>query len=487
MGNSLCCQNDLGEVPQDMHDSLPNGNKGAHKHKHHQSTLSAATSPLDPTHQHQHHQHHHKQVTSDKSLGPTHLAKKKTGERRSNGIHTRSDTVSGGAADTRSSDPRHKQHEKASLFKTLDKQPRNNNNNNNCRFAADSAATSFNSQSLFSIERQMERDNISPDFQWLEGRRYHNTPGASYLLPNDIDELQLQVRKKVVSWIRRSVRDRDLVSVLIPPPFISICATLWFVIPLQHFILRYAIQGNYKAPLDKSKVRAILDVGCGPGTWTMEMANEFPDATLTGIDMSAVFPTTIIPGNCRFLQHNILNRFPFPDNTFDFVYQRLLIAGLTPDDWSRVLSELERVTKPGGWIELVEVDGVGGNNGPYTAKIWSWVDRALATRGVNCQIGREPGLVPLMEKAQITNIKQDALRLPTGHHGGKIGVLLKENEHSFWNAITPMIIHGAGIDQEEYEEAIRISAVEVEEYKSYHIFYVVTGQKRVSSSSHPNS
>ncbi|KAF9947852.1 hypothetical protein BGZ72_010221 [Mortierella alpina] len=288
----------------------------------------------------------------------------------------------------------------------------------------------------------MQRDNVSPDFQWLEGRRYHNTPGASYLLPNDIDELQL-----------------------------------------QHFILRYAIQGNYKSPLDKSKVRAILDVGCGPGTWTMEMANEFPDATLTGIDLSAVFPTTIIPGNCRFMQHNILHRFPFPDNTFDFVYQRLLIAGLTPTDWGRVLLELERVTKPGGWIELVEVDGIGGNNGPYTAKIWNWVDRALATRGINCQIGRDPGLMSFMEKANLVNIKQDVLRLPTGHHGGKIGVLLKENEHSFWNAITPMILHGVGIDKDEYEEAIRISADEVEEYKSYHIFYVVTGQKRAAHSS----
>ncbi|KAF9186804.1 hypothetical protein BGZ51_001600 [Haplosporangium sp. Z 767] len=300
------------------------------------------------------------------------------------------------------------------------------------------AASSENSS--YSIERKMERDQISTDFQWLEGRRYHNTPGASYLLPNDIDEV-----------------DR---------------------LQLQHFVLRYAIQGNYKSPLDKSKVRAILDVGCGPGTWTMEMANEFPDATITGIDMSAVFPSTIVPSNCRFIQHNILSPLPFPDNTFDFVYQRLLIAGLKPDDWVKVLAELERVTKPGGWIELVEVDGVGGDNGPYTAKIWSWVDQALSARGINCQIGREPGLVPLLKQAKVVNVKQEVLRLPTGDHGGKIGKLLKENEHSFWSAITPMVIHGAGVDKEEYEEAIRISSSEVEEYKSYHIFYVVTGQKR---------
>lgn len=211
----------------------------------------------------------------------------------------------------------------------------------------------------------------------------------------------------------------------------------------------------------------------------MEMANEFPDALVTGIDMSPVFPTTIIPPNCRFVQHNILDPLPFPDNSFDFVYQRLLVAGLTPDDWTRVAKELERVTVPGGWIELVEVDGHGGNNGPNTAKIWGWVERALMSRGVNSLIGREPGLCKILEMGGATNVQQDVLRLPTGEHGGKIGQLLKENEQSFWNAMTPMIMHEVGVDKNEIEEAIEMADDEVEEYQSFHIFYVVTGQKRI--------
>ena len=36
--------------------------------------------------------------------------------------------------------------------------------------------------------KMKEHSPASVEFQWLEGRRYHNTPGASYLLPNDIDE-----------------------------------------------------------------------------------------------------------------------------------------------------------------------------------------------------------------------------------------------------------------------------------------------------------
>ncbi|KAF9416577.1 hypothetical protein BGZ76_004653 [Entomortierella beljakovae] len=206
------------------------------------------------------------------------------------------------------------------------------------------------------------------------------------------------------------------------------------------------------------------------------MANEFPDAIVTGIDISAVFPTTIIPTNCRFIQHDVTHGLPFPDNTFDFVYQRLLISGLTPQNWSDILVEMERVTKPGGWIELVEVDATGGNNGPYMTKIWSWIETALSTRGVDCLICRD--LPSLLKQANVINVNQDVLKLPTGCHGGKIGRLLKENELSFWDAITPLVVHGAGVDKEVYEEAMQIAEQEVESYKSYHIFYVATGQKK---------
>ncbi|KAF9092941.1 hypothetical protein BGX27_001695, partial [Mortierella sp. AM989] len=162
-------------------------------------------------------------------------------------------------------------------------------------------------------------------------------------------------------------------------------------------------------------VKAILDIGCGP------------DASITGIDVLSVFPSTIIPSNCKFIQHNILDGLPFPDNTFGFVYQRLLVAGLKPEDWATVLKEIERVTKPGGWIELVEADGTGG----------------------------------------IVNVVEDILRLPTGDHGGKIGKLLKENELPLWSAITPVVIHGAGVDKEEYEETVRIAQNEVEDQAVY--------------------
>jgi ubiquinone/menaquinone biosynthesis C-methylase UbiE len=80
----------------------------------------------------------------------------------------------------------------------------------------------------------------------------------------------------------------------------------------------------------------VLDSGCGPATWTFEMANTFPMSKFYGIDVSSVFPEAIRPGNVDLTIANIAKSIPFPDNKFDYIHQRLLMAGLTSDDWDRV-------------------------------------------------------------------------------------------------------------------------------------------------------
>lgn len=88
---------------------------------------------------------------------------------------------------------------------------------------------------------------------------------------------------------------------------------------------------------------------------TQEMANEYPNSKFTGIDVSVGWPTEIRPRNCDFVVGNIVNELPFADNTFDFVYMRLVGMGVSNGEYPIVLKQLYRVLKPGGWIELVEV------------------------------------------------------------------------------------------------------------------------------------
>lgn len=74
--------------------------------------------------------------------------------------------------------------------------------------------------------------------------------------------------------------------------------------------------------------------------------------------------------NLDFYQTSIVDgQLPFPDDHFDFVKQRLVTASFTLADWKRVIEELVRVTKPGGYIQLLEIDYNTFNLGP-NGKAW---------------------------------------------------------------------------------------------------------------------
>ncbi|ORE13553.1 S-adenosyl-L-methionine-dependent methyltransferase [Rhizopus microsporus] len=130
----------------------------------------------------------------------------------------------------------------------------------------------------------------------------------------------------------------------------------------QHYLLRTAFGSDFCAPtrpqLEKGII--VLDIGCGSGTWTMEMSTAFPKSTFIGIDKNACFPKDIKPRNCHFRTCDTLHPqqlfLPFPDNSIDYIFQRDLNWGLNAQMWQPLLQECLRILKPGGWIEFVESD-----------------------------------------------------------------------------------------------------------------------------------
>src|SRR5438128_1796253 len=84
------------------------------------------------------------------------------------------------------------------------------------------------------------------------------------------------------------------------------------------------------------------------------MASDYPNVLFYGMDMSAIFPTEIHPKNVEFHQINVLDGIPWPDEHFDFVYQRFMMFSYTVEQWDYVIKELLRVTKKGGCVELFE-------------------------------------------------------------------------------------------------------------------------------------
>src|SRR5688572_13528658 len=93
------------------------------------------------------------------------------------------------------------------------------------------------------------------------------------------------------------------------------------------------------------------------------MAKSYPRSTFIGIDLTQFLDKEKLT-NVAFLECNVHNGLPWPDDTFDFVYQRYAWANYSENQWRYIISEIIRVCKPGGMIELMEFDWEFQNVGP---------------------------------------------------------------------------------------------------------------------------
>ena len=87
------------------------------------------------------------------------------------------------------------------------------------------------------------------------------------------------------------------------------------------------------------------------------MADCFPDSEVTGIDLADVFPKAVHP-NVFFEVDDAEIEWERPDDHYDLVHFRNMIGAFC--DWSFIYSQAFRVTKPGGWIELLDFDEYEG-------------------------------------------------------------------------------------------------------------------------------
>jgi ubiquinone/menaquinone biosynthesis C-methylase UbiE len=100
-----------------------------------------------------------------------------------------------------------------------------------------------------------------------------------------------------------------------------------------------------------SQPREILDVGTGTGLWAIQMADKFPDALVTGTDLSPIQPD-LVPDNLVFEVDDASLEWTWDDDHFDFVHIRELFGSIR--DWDLFFGEALRCIAPGGYIEVVE-------------------------------------------------------------------------------------------------------------------------------------
>ncbi|CAG8812121.1 40405_t:CDS:2 [Gigaspora margarita] len=219
----------------------------------------------------------------------------------------------------------------------------------------------------------------------------------------------------------------------------------------QHQVFEHAFNGSIGAPVhEKLRTGAkVLEFGCGTGVWTTDVAAEYPNSEFYAID----FITQNSFENITFISFDIHQKLPFPDNEFDYVFSKDKSNFFTKDSFQGFLSEILRVLKPGGWLEighpLLRIDDfvLGPTLSRIDATYVSW----YRENGVHLDL-----ILHLEEHLQMTRktecISSQIAVIPIG--GGDFGEFFSEFILYKMKLLKEFIAPFMGISFEEYDRLI---------------------------------
>ena len=134
----------------------------------------------------------------------------------------------------------------------------------------------------------------------------------------------------------------------------------------------------------------VLDIGCGPGGWVLEMAYAYPRMHTTGIDISQGmidYANTLARANgldnAKFHVANALDPLGFPEASFDLVNVRQLDGGVPATAWPGLVKEMVRVTRPGGIIRITSVEWGGVTNSTAYQTLHKLMVKGFGRAGLN--------------------------------------------------------------------------------------------------------
>jgi len=139
----------------------------------------------------------------------------------------------------------------------------------------------------------------------------------------------------------------------------------------------------------------VLDVGCGPGNITIDLAGVVVSGRVTGIDLSA---DVIELARASLLERDVTNvgfevgdvyRLSFADSSFDVVYAHQVLQHLSNPVVA--LSEMRRVLRDGGLLAVRDSDYGGFTWSPDSPVLDRWMEiyQALTRKNnVDANAGR---------------------------------------------------------------------------------------------------
>ncbi|KAL7788734.1 S-adenosyl-L-methionine-dependent methyltransferase [Trichoderma ceciliae] len=122
----------------------------------------------------------------------------------------------------------------------------------------------------------------------------------------------------------------------------------------MHSMLRTVFDNRLIFP-PVSRPGTILECGFGAANWAIDVAEQYPDAEIVGLDISPHMIPEETPDNLDLQVDDLNGEFTFPSNHFDVVHSQMMAGGIHASRWRSYLKDIYRVLQPGGWCQLVEI------------------------------------------------------------------------------------------------------------------------------------
>ncbi len=183
--------------------------------------------------------------------------------------------------------------------------------------------------------------------------------------------------------------------------------------------------GRYSEPLaplfaDFAGVEAgahVLDVGCGPGALTAELARRVGEERIAAVDPAEHFverSRARVPG--AEIQRAAAEDIPYANGTFDAALSQLVVSFMRDADAG--VKEMRRVVRPGGAVAAcMWAAGEMEMLGTFWAAASAVVDSAVRDADLRMRYRNRDELEGLLERAGVKTIRTERLRVESEYEG----------------------------------------------------------------------
>ncbi|CAN9476254.1 unnamed protein product [Alternaria alternata] len=186
----------------------------------------------------------------------------------------------------------------------------------------------------------------------------------------------------------------------------------------QHKAVYTAMPQLVLAPIDLAEGGyRVLDQATGSGIWLRDVRQGTGGASNTwiGTDIEDSYFPKETPNNTSYHHQSMTEPWPRQwQGTFDLVHSRMALPGVGLSSLEDAVMNLVKLLKPGGWIQLVEMQWQDWDAGPVLQEFEKAMQQLVSMVTNGQGVDMREGLTALVEEAGLTKVQHAIIDVPVG-------------------------------------------------------------------------